>query len=117
MLERPNVLTTAKHVRDDVIALRRAFSMDDNRYAAALEQTALEIQRALKAPSTHGLDLERDLAGWRKGMYASKRGGDADMRLVFRERPEGRIDVEVFALRRSIGDDGQHSSVYKAARA
>jgi hypothetical protein len=110
-------LTTAKHVRDDVMALRRAFSTDDNGYAEALEQTALEIQRALRAPSTHGFDLERDLAGWRKGMYASKRGGDADMRLAFRERPQGRIEVRVFALRRSIGDDGLRSSVYKVARA
>jgi hypothetical protein len=116
VLAREDVLATAKHVRDDVVALRRAFATDDNGYAEALEQTALEIQRALRAPTTHGFDLERDLTGWRKGVYASKRSGDPDMRLIFRERPLGKIEIRVFVLRHSIGEDGTHSSAYKIPR-
>ncbi len=117
MLERDDVLTTAKHVRDDVVALRRAFATDDDGYAEALEQTALEIQRASRKPSTHGVDLERELAGWRKGVYSSKRRGEADMRLIFRPHPSGLIEIRVFALRHSIGEDGMHTSAYKIARA
>lgn len=95
--------------------MRRAFAGDDVGYAEALLQTTLEIQKTMRAPSSHGAELNRNLADWRKAAYSSRRNGEADMRLVFRDRPPQGVEILVFAQRRSIGDDGSHSSAYKVA--
>jgi hypothetical protein len=107
------VFSDRQLVKDDIIALRRTFAGNDDGYAEALAQTALEITRALRNPRTHGEDLEHDLAGWRRSKYRSSRAGEADMRLVFRARPKQHgLELLVFAHRRGVDADGRPTTAY-----
>lgn len=114
VLDDPEVFSDRRFIRSDLIDLRRDFANDDDGYAEALTQTALEITRAMHDLHSHGSDLEHDLAGWRRSKYPSKRGGPANMRLVFRPRAAG-IEILVLAHRQGIDADGQPTTAYFAA--
>jgi hypothetical protein len=112
VIDREDVYTQASALRDDIISLRLGYAGDDTAFAEALKQTALEILRALKSPHSWGDELSHDLVGWRRSKYAAVKGGDADLRLVFRPRQGGGIDINTFAHRRSYDAEGNPTTAY-----
>jgi hypothetical protein len=92
--------------------LRLAFP-DDTRFAAAVGAVALEIARALGAVASWGKELEHDLTAWRRSAFASTEEGPADLRLIFRPRRGGGIEVLMFGPRRHPDT----TSVYYTAKA
>ena len=109
---REDVYTSTSYVANDLADMRRAFP-DDARFAAALGAVALEIARALGAAASWGKELEHDLTGWRRSAFASAADGPADLRLIFRPRRGGGIDVLMFGPRHHPDT----TSVYYAAAA
>jgi hypothetical protein len=116
VLDRGDVFSERSAVRDDMLALRLGFAGDDVAFAEALRQTALEIMRALKSPDTWGDELGYGLTGWRRSKYSPARGAEADLRLVFRARDGGGIDLNAFAHRRSYDAEGNPTSAYFIAK-
>ena len=84
---------------DDAVLLGMAFpDVEGYRVAAASTVRAL---RQLVSGAASGTELCHDLAGWRSFHYQSSRsnGSRADMRIVYRDRPDGGIDVWSFGHR------------------
>jgi hypothetical protein len=86
------------YVARDLAELRFAFPQDAD-FAAATNAVAREVARALAAPLTWGIALGHGLTGWRRSAFASAPGITADLRLIFRPRDAGGIDVLMFGLR------------------
>lgn len=110
----PQLFFDPRFVKDDLMALRRVFAQDDDGYAEAVKQTALEIVRAQRKPLTYGEDLGHDLSGWRRSKYASTKGGEADLRLVFRKHDK-QLEILVFGRRRSFDPEGLPATPYHVA--
>jgi hypothetical protein len=107
-----DVYTSNSYVANDLADLRFAFP-DDARFAQAVGLTALEIARALGAPTSWGKGLEHDLTGWRRSAFAPADEGRADLRLIFRARSGGGIEVLIFGPRHRPDT----TSIYHAAKA
>lgn len=86
------------YVAKDLAELRVAFPADAD-FATAANAVARELARALSAPRTWGSALEHGLTGWRRSAFASAPGIAADLRLIFRPREGGGIDLLLFGLR------------------
>jgi hypothetical protein len=99
------------YVARDLAELRFAFPRDEE-FAAATNAVARELARALSAPSTWGSALEHGLTGWRRSAFASGPGAAADLRLIFRPREGGGIDLLMFGLRYHPDT----TSIYQTAR-
>jgi hypothetical protein len=98
-----------KYVAQDLASLGRAHS-DDTAFANAVQAVAREILVALRSPATHGEDTEYQLSGWRRCKFPSISGGPAHLRLVFRERKAGGMEILAF------GDRELPQSVYLSAK-
>jgi hypothetical protein len=99
------------HVSQDLASLRFAFC-DDAMFASAIEALTHQLARALTAPQSWGKSLEHDLTGWRRSAFPSSAGGNADLRLIFRPRGGGGIDVLMFGARYHPDT----TSIYHAAK-
>lgn len=97
-------------VAQDLANLRFAFN-DDSAFASAIEALANDLARAVVAPHNWGKALEHGLTGWRRSAFSSSPEGNADLRLLFRPRQGGGIDVLMFGLRRHPDT----TSIYHAA--
>jgi hypothetical protein len=97
------------YVAEDLANLRRACPNDGN-FSAAVLAVAKEIQIAAASPSTHGVAVQHDLQGWRRSKFASKTGGEAHLRLVFRGAKGGGMDVLAF------GDRDFPDTIYYTAK-
>ncbi len=86
------------YVAKDLAELRFAFPQDAD-FATAANAVARELAHALSAPWTWGSKLEHGLSGWRRSAFASAPGITADLRLIFRPRERGGIDLLMFGLR------------------
>lgn len=86
------------NVAVDLAALRFAYPLDAD-FSGACVAIATELARALSSPDTWGIALRHDLAGWRRSAFPSSVGNDADLRLIFRPRSSGGIDVLMFGPR------------------
>ena len=86
------------YVAKDLAELRFAFPQDAD-FATAANAVARELAHALSAPWSWGSKLEHGLSGWRRSAFASAPGIAADLRLIFRPRERGGIDLLMFGLR------------------
>lgn len=108
-ISQPGIAVLQAYVPQDLATLRRVHS-DDGAFANAVFAVAREISAASKAPATHGVDTEFELTGWRRSKFASTPGGAAHLRLVFRERESGGMEILAF------GDRELPQSVYLTAK-
>lgn len=107
-LAQPSVAIVPKYVAQDLANLRRAHS-DDVAFSNAVRAVAKEILAALRNPAKYGVDTEFALVGWRRCRFASIKGGAPHLRLVFRKRNSGGIEILAF------GDRAFPDSVYLTA--
>jgi hypothetical protein len=106
---RAGITIAPKYVAQDLANLRRAHT-DDATFANAVQAIAREILVALRSPATYGEDTEYQLSGWRRCKFPSISGGPAHLRLVFREREAGGMEILAF------GDRELPQSVYLSAK-
>jgi hypothetical protein len=105
----PGVVVVPKYVAHDLASLRRAHT-DDADYANAIHAVAREFLIALRSPTTHGVDAEFELSGWRRSKFSSSTNGPAHLRLVFRKGKAGGVEILAF------GDRDLPQSVYLSAK-
>lgn len=103
------VSISPKHVPQDLASLRRAHT-DDALFANAVRAVAREIVVARRSPTTHGEDIEYELTGRRRSKFASIVRGPAHVRLVFRARAGGKMEILAF------GGRERPQSVYLSAK-
>jgi hypothetical protein len=82
----------------DAAEVRRAFP-DDRAFTNALLAVRRAIHHALDDPDALGLPVEHKLAGWRRLKFQSGNEERADMRIVFKARKGGGIQLLAFGHR------------------
>jgi hypothetical protein len=90
--------------------LRFAFAQDED-FAAAVSAVARELAHTLSAPATWGSALACGLTGWRRAAFASAPGIAVDLRMIFRPREGGGVDLLMFGPRYHPDT----TSIYRAA--
>jgi hypothetical protein len=99
-----SIAAKPRHVKDDIVELRRAFPKDED-FSRALRAVTHHLRR-LRPEEGNALDY--DLRGWRRVKFPSGVTDYADLRLIFRPLKNG------FELR-AFGQRHDPESVYRRA--